>query len=189
MALAADAVRRLRGQARRDRKFAVVETAAAFETTLREMLDRDAARGLGTGVALVDIDGFKLCNDTYGHQVGDEALAVIANRLRASVRPADTVARWGGEEFAVGVSGVVQRADLEMVAARLHAAIGGEPLATSAGALTLTVSVGMLGIAQDSVAPKAEIRDLLEAVDRLLYAAKEAGRDCFRCAWLGEEGR
>jgi diguanylate cyclase (GGDEF)-like protein len=185
LSLAGDAVRRLRGQARRDAKFAVVETAAAFEVTLREMLDRDAALGLATGVALVDVDRFKLCNDTYGHHVGDEVLAVIANRLRASVRPADGVARWGGEEFAVAVSGVAQQADLQIVAARLHASVGAAPLATSAGALALTVSVGMIGIAHDARSPRAQTRALVEAADRLLYAAKEGGRDCVRCAWLG----
>jgi diguanylate cyclase (GGDEF)-like protein len=183
LALTAEALRRMRGQARRDTKFALVETAASFESGLREMLSEARTQGVGLGVALVDIDHFKTCNDTYGHRVGDEVIAVVAKRLCSSLRPTDRVARWGGEEFAVAVGGLTTVAEMEKVAERLRAAVATAPLTTSAGAVQLTVSVGMVGLLLDACEAARATQRLIEEADRLLYQAKVEGRNCARCAW------
>ena len=72
-----------------------------FERALEVELERSARRGHPCALVIVDLDDFKLVNDRHGHGVGDEALVMLAERLRDSVRSADTVARLGGEEFAL----------------------------------------------------------------------------------------
>ena len=72
-----------------------------FERALEVELERSARRGHPCALVIVDLDDFKLVNDRHGHGVGDEVLVMLAERLRDSVRSADTVARLGGEEFAL----------------------------------------------------------------------------------------
>jgi two-component system cell cycle response regulator len=141
---------------------------------LDELVERANRDGVVSAVCLFDIDHFKRVNDTHGHAAGDGVLREIAARAINSVRSADLVARFGGEEFAV----VMPETDLAAAAAaaeRLRAAIADWPFAVPAGAapLPLTVSIGVA-----VTAAGGDDRDrLLKRADDALYAAKAGGRN------------
>lgn len=126
----------------------------------------------------VDIDRFKDVNDRFGHAAGDEVLRQVSNRLLASVRGSDTVARLGGEEFVVVMPGA-DGATAAAVAERLRAVVADRPVAVP-GAVTggapaivsVTVSIGVAD-GRQSDAPQ----HLLAEADEALYAAKRAGRN------------
>lgn len=127
----------------------------------------------GHAVALlyVDLDGFKAVNDTHGHDVGDELLAVFAQRLLQLVRPEDTVARLSGDEFAVfgEFSGP---GEAERVAERIRRAAA-EPFTLSTGTVAIGSSIGIATSRPGDVSPQG----LLQAADRAMYAAKAGGGD------------
>jgi diguanylate cyclase (GGDEF)-like protein len=140
---------------------------------LMERLSSEQARaergGGELGAIVLDVDGFKRVNDIHGHEAGDVALQEIAQIVRATVRTADTVARWGGEEFAI----VLPDATFEAargVAERLREATAQQPLSAAAGGERLTVSIG-LAIFQS---PEGEL-SILSRADQAMYHAKSAG--------------
>ncbi len=136
------------------------------------------AGGEPVGIAMLDIDRFKQVNDTRGHVVGDAVLVEVARRL-AATRAEDVVARWGGEEFAVLLTGIADDTALTAAAERLRAAVSTEPVPADDGApLTITVSVGV----SRPPTPGAPLDALVAAADDALYAAKRAGRDRVRRA-------
>lgn len=118
-------------------------------------------------LCLVDVDRFKVYNDTHGHQAGDEALRAVARALSRSVRPGDVAARYGGEEMALVLPGASPE-DALRVAERARRAVEAMDLAPS----RVTVSVG---VASTRLPCTPEV--LAEAADRCLYAAKHAGRN------------
>ena len=147
-------------------------------SVLRERLQAALSRptgasGDGAGVALlfVDLDDFKVVNDTLGHQAGDELLVQVAARLTAAVRPSDTVARFGGDEFAVLLDGPVSAASARRTAERI--------LFTLRSPFTVTdrqVLVGAsIGIAC-GVPGHTSAEELLRQADTALYRAKRAGK-------------
>jgi diguanylate cyclase (GGDEF)-like protein len=144
---------------------------------LRSVLARDARSGDSTAVLFLDLDGFKAVNDKYGHAVGDEVLVTVAKRLASVVRPSDTVARIGGDEFVVLVEGS-SGADLERLVERLRHAVS-EPLPT----LDLQVGVS-IGVAT-SVRGEAEPRTLINAADRAMYGVKKGEKSVTRQARHG----
>jgi diguanylate cyclase (GGDEF)-like protein/PAS domain S-box-containing protein len=117
-------------------------------------------------VLFCDLDDFKMVNDRHGHATGDEVLAVVAQRLRQVVRPGDTVARYGGDEFVVICDALADRADTGPVCNRIHAAVL-EPVVVGDLRVQLRVSIG---IAQSS--PGSTSGDLLARADREMYRAK-----------------
>ena len=133
------------------------------------------------GVLLVDLDDFKLVNDTMGHGVGDDLLVAVAARLTGILRPRDTAARLGGDEFAILVEGAAHATEIEEVAARVVDALAA-PLDV-VGGLTTSVSIG--------VATTPGVRgpaEMLSHADLALYAAKGAGKGRWRrtsrgCIW------
>jgi diguanylate cyclase (GGDEF)-like protein len=120
---------------------------------------------------MVDIDHFKRINDTYGHPVGDEVIRTVARRLRENVAEGDVLGRYGGEEFAV-VTAQSSMPAAEL-AERLHRAVSGRPVQTEAGALPVTISVGVAGPGDGD----RDLRQLLARADAALYQAKQTGRD------------
>jgi diguanylate cyclase (GGDEF)-like protein/PAS domain S-box-containing protein len=140
-----------------------------LEERLRAALTRDGRTGQSTAVLFLDLDGFKAVNDRHGHAEGDRVLQVIGGRLAAAVRPSDTVARVGGDEFVVLVEGATDEAVNRLVE-RLQYAVE-QPLPT----LDLKVGVSV-GVAV-SIAGETEPMKLLQAADTAMYAAKAARRD------------
>ena len=148
-----------------------------FFTLLEGELNRARRYQVGFGVLIMDIDHFKLVNDRFGHQVGDQVLKTFAALARACFREVDTLARYGGEEFVV----LLPQATLEdaiQAAERVRLELQTRPISTTAGPVPITVSLGItvfqaaLDLAPDS---------LLERADRALYRAKDEGRN--RVAW------
>ncbi|TPW26541.1 GGDEF domain-containing protein [Pararhizobium mangrovi] len=128
-------------------------------------------------VAMVDIDHFKLFNDSQGHVAGDEALCEVAEALAGAVAGSDLVARYGGEEFAI-VMPEAEPLALEMAGARLRAAVNKMNLVhpSSSTARTVTVSIG-IAYADRTLLPSMTPQILTEAADSALYEAKSGGRD------------
>ena len=108
---------------------------------------RDALRrrgdGTETGVIFLDLDGFTAVNDSVGHGAGDLVLAQAARRLRAVVPPHDTVARWGGDEFAVLIDGAPGVQDIADIAERMAGTISSAPFRVASRDIALTASVGV----------------------------------------------
>jgi diguanylate cyclase (GGDEF)-like protein len=153
-------------------------TGVANRRRLQDVLDREwrLARRTSTpvGLAMVDIDHFKLYNDHYGHASGDRCLQRVAASLRQNIRDGDLVARYGGEEFAI-VMPATDLATAEQLAEQLHASIVdlAEPHALGAARI-VTVSIGVAAM----VPPEnAETEYLIEAADVQLYRAKRSGRN------------
>jgi diguanylate cyclase (GGDEF)-like protein len=122
---------------------------------------------------MIDIDHFKVLNDTLGHQAGDVALAAFAQTLVSSVRRSDLAARYGGEEFAV-VMANTSAEDARLVAEKIRLALAESTIEIEPGApLTLTVSVGGAAFPEDT----ESARELLTLADEALYRAKRTGRD------------
>jgi diguanylate cyclase (GGDEF)-like protein/PAS domain S-box-containing protein len=153
----------------------------------RRLLAERAAAALATSelrkvscaVFAIDLDGFKEVNDRYGHEVGDVTLREIAARLTRVMRPQDTVARRGGDEFAVLVPDVGSLVEVERIATRLLQAIE-QPLVQQQGRPTLSVSAS-IGIA---LAPEQgrDLERLLQLADLAMYDAKLKGKNRFSFA-------
>jgi diguanylate cyclase (GGDEF)-like protein len=135
-------------------------------TTARQM-ERSAKT---FSVCIIDIDHFKKVNDTYGHRIGDEVLRCFARKASADLRPTDTLARWGGEEFLMLMTDTRTEQALARVL-RLHAATN-ELVFGDAPNLRVTFSTG---IAQ--YRPNESIDSLIERADQALYKAKNGGRN------------
>lgn len=131
---------------------------------------RVARYGGSFSLAVLDCDYFKGYNDRHGHPAGDDALRELAFLLRDQLRASDSVARLGGEEFAVLMVGT-DPAGAAVVAERLRARIAGHVFGATGD--TLTVSIGIASAPEDARTPDA----LFRLADQALYAAKALGRD------------
>ncbi len=143
-------------------------TGLANRSYLNRLLQQHAVGRRSGSVLFLDLDGFKLINDTCGHEVGDEVLMEVAHRLRVTVRPTDTVARLGGDEFVVLCTGV----DADQLARRVSRALD-EPIPTAAGPVRVTASIGIA----DGQIPLDDPTDLLHRADTAMYRAKRLGKD------------
>ena len=127
----------------------------------------------GTGLLLLDADHFKHVNDLFGHLVGDAVLVELAARLQSHLEPAEDLARWGGEEFALLLRGVRSDAEIAERAERLRSRVAGAPVVAAGISLGLTISVGAIRAGGEL----ADVDALVDAADRGLYAAKRGGRN------------
>ena len=126
------------------------------------------------GVLFVDLDDFKVVNDTMGHGVGDEMLVATAVRLFGLIRECDTAARLGGDEFALLITDAADSAAVESAAERVVQAFA-EPFTLASGTVLTTVTVGV-ATTEDG----ADTDELLRHADLALYAAKAAGKRQWR---------
>jgi len=127
-------------------------------------------QGLPLAALMLDIDHFKDVNDTYGHATGDDVIRVVSDRLAAALRGGDVLGRYGGEEFAVVLSGAAGAAEIPE---RLRACVADLPVPTRSGELRITVSVGAAQLTSLDNSAAA----LLARADAALYRAKQAGRN------------
>jgi diguanylate cyclase (GGDEF)-like protein len=156
-----------------------------FDGTLALEWRRCARARAPVSLLMIDVDHFKAYNDHCGHQRGDDVLRRVARLLVDAVgRPGDLIARYGGEEFICLLPGTDERGVLA-VAERLLQAVrtAGILHPRSPSRQRLTISIG----AATAVDLTGEADALIALADRLLYAAKESGRDCIRAAVLGKQ--
>jgi diguanylate cyclase (GGDEF)-like protein len=146
---------------------------ALFLDRLRGALDRSRRTDSPVVVLFVDVDGFKEINDSLGHGAGDRLLSVLAERFRGLLRPMDTVARFGGDEFTFLFEGVETEHEAGLVARRIIRAAQ-QPLALGGEEETsISVSVGVTIVTD----PEMAIEDVIRRADTAMYAAKESGGD------------
>lgn len=126
------------------------------------------------GLLFLDLDGFKLINDTLGHSAGDELLKVLACRLQGIIRSTDIVARLGGDEFLILVPRLTHQQELEVLSDKILNTIR-LPLMLCSDPVTISASIGISIFPNDGTTPEA----LLQAADSAMYEAKSQGRN--RC--------
>lgn len=129
--------------------------------------------GHDLAMAILDIDHFKNVNDTYGHPAGDRVLVRIAQTLTDSTRASDTLARLGGEEFAVLLPNT-DKAGAALLAERIRVAVERNHHKLASGPVTVTTSVGVASFGGDA---PVSLDQLIEFADQRLYQAKQGGRN------------
>jgi diguanylate cyclase (GGDEF)-like protein len=122
-------------------------------------------------VVFLDVDNFKQINDSLGHAAGDALLVGLATRLRTMLRPMDTVARFGGDEFIFLFEDLADEREVVVVAERIIQ-VAQLPIALEAGETSITVSMGIAMVTDPAIAPDTVIRE----ADAAMYRAKEHGR-------------
>jgi diguanylate cyclase (GGDEF)-like protein len=130
---------------------------------------------------LLDLDRFKAVNDTCGHDAGDQLLKTVADRFRSCVREVDTVARMGGDEFAMILEGVSGEQDIVIVAQRIVQAMS-EPFFIGGQPLSVGVSIGITVYPQND----RTVDELLKQADAAMYRAKQQGGNTFQFHPPGE---
>jgi diguanylate cyclase (GGDEF)-like protein/PAS domain S-box-containing protein len=147
-------------------------TGLANRTLFLEHLSGLIGRGEGQiAVVFVDLDNFKVINDSLGHEAGDRLLSVVADRMRRVLRPEDLIARFGGDEFAVLLAGAGGEAAARRVAERLASALRA-PLELDGHQRFVTASFGV----RSACARTADPEELLRDADAAMYRAKELGK-------------
>ena len=145
---------------------------ALFLDRVRVALDRSRRTGSPVVVMFLDVDDFKQINDSLGHAAGDQLLIVLADRFSALMRPMDTVARFGGDEFTFLFEGLSGEQEAVLLAQRIrHAAC--LPLPLGEAPASVSASVGVTIIAD----PAIEIDDVVGHADHAMYRAKDLGGD------------
>jgi diguanylate cyclase (GGDEF)-like protein len=147
---------------------------ALFLDRLRGALDRSRRTGAPVAVLFLDVDGFKQINDTLGHGAGDRLLTELADRFRAMLRPMDTVARFGGDEFTFLFEGLESAEEAGLVAERVTRSAS-LPLILAGQERTVSISIGVY-LVDD---PEEQIDDVIRQADTAMYRAKESGGDRF----------
>ena len=145
----------------------------AFENKMNEEFERSKRYHNPLSILILDIDNFKMINDTYGHHGGDAALVKISETLRERTRQSDFPSRYGGEEFVLVLPETDQDNALQ-VANKIHESIRRNSFGTTTRPFTLTVSIG---VSSTSAQVYSDWRDLVADADRALYLAKNSGKD------------
>ena len=144
---------------------------ALFLDRLQISLANSRRRRGTVAVLFLDIDNFKVINDSLGHRAGDELLTMVATRITAALRPGDTVARFGGDEFVVLAEQISGVQDAVVIAERISSTFN-EPFSLELGENFVSASIG---IALSGTSPE-DAEDLIRGADSAMYRAKDRGR-------------
>lgn len=146
---------------------------AAFLRQSTGELERSRRASLPLSLIALDVDNFKLINDTYGIQVGDEVLKIISKILREKSRPYDCIGRWAGDEFVLVLPGVIG-ADAEKISERIIAGVRGTRIEVKKDAtLNVKVSAGIASLPR--ITTSTEIQSIIEQARQAMLRAKESG--------------
>ena len=143
-----------------------------IEKEIESRFDEKKRFDMPFGVLFIDIDHFKMFNDTYGHDVGDDVLKLVANTFVTNARPFDLYGRWGGEEF-IGIIRNIGEKDLENIGNRIRLLIENAYLVQNNEKIKVTISVGATQFKEGDT-----VKTLIKRADTLLYESKKAGRNC-----------
>ena len=126
-------------------------------------------------VLYIDIDDFKIVNDTYGHDAGDQVLIEIGRRLLGSVRETDTVARVGGDEFIIILENILQQNNINIIAEKVISRIS-DPFVIGENEVKISVSIGINWTDKSNLV----MTDLIKTSDSAMYQVKEDGKNNFK---------
>lgn len=143
-----------------------------FMKRAQTLFQRSRVEGIPLSLFMLDVDHFKVINDTWGHSQGDQVLIEIAEACQQSLRPQDIIGRFGGEEFVVALPDT-RLDDAKQVAARLQQAIAGLASRSDMSMLALSVTIGIA----DMRPGDTDLDALLKRADKALYVGKREGRD------------
>jgi diguanylate cyclase (GGDEF)-like protein len=146
-----------------------------FASHLSHALTRAKRSGQSVALLFIDLDRFKNINDALGHDVGDEVLKIVGERLSEALRASDLLARLGGDEFVAIAEDVAHSEAVAALAAKLIAAVD-RPIKVSGHEFTLTASLGISLFPNDG----SDVQTLLKNADTAMYRAKELGRNGFQ---------
>ncbi len=146
-----------------------------FHDRLKQALARAKRHGRGVGVLFVDLDHFKLINDSLGHETGDALLKIVAHRLVRCVRSTDTIARLSGDEFTMVLQDLDRQQDAGHVAQKVMEAVC-RPATVGNQTIPITASVGIALYPFDATDPD----ELIAKADQAMYRAKEKGGHCYQ---------
>ena len=133
----------------------------------------EVERGVGiAGLILIDIDNFKQINDTYGHEIGDQMLLMVARTLKYNLRSSDLLGRWGGDEFIAVIHNVHELSALRDIAKKLHVMVESSRLDLETARLSITISIGATLIKENETFDK-----FFQRADKYMYKSKQAGRN------------
>lgn len=145
-----------------------------LENALEEAKTRFERDGMPFALLLVNMDNFKMTNDTWGYQTGDQVIIQVASRLKKTLREQDFLARMGADEFAIVLKNFTSEADLSSVAHQLIAAIG-EPMEIFGSSMTIGVSIGLAQV----TAGEVDVDALKAYAEAALYQAKKNGKNTY----------
>ena len=148
---------------------------AVFNERLIQSISLAQRHGQYPALLFLDVDRFKLVNDSLGHAVGDRLLQSVAKRLLACVRTSDTVCRQGGDEFVILLPEVTNPPDAALIAHKILLALG-TPYSIEAHNLTLTASIGIVSYPDDGM----DVETLMRNADSAMYYAKDCGRNNYQ---------
>ena len=146
-----------------------------FNELLRHAIEGASRHQRSLALLFIDLDRFKIINDSLGHDAGDMLLLEVANRLRGVLRASDVVARLGGDEFVVILEEIAERNDVERIAGHLLSALG-RPMQLSGHECHATASIGIAMYPSDGL----DAQTLTKNADMAMYLAKEDGKNAFR---------
>ena len=145
-----------------------------LEDRVENSILRAKRNEMKVAISILDMDGFKKINDTYGHLVGDEVLKNMASRIKRSLREGDTVSRIGGDEFVIVLTNFKDKNELSKIINRLINS-NLEPLKINDISINPTFSIGVALYPDDG----NNFEDLVKKADEALYKAKNIGKNCF----------
>jgi diguanylate cyclase (GGDEF)-like protein len=148
---------------------------ALLEQRAKEALDRIGRTGTAFAMMFIDLDRFKLINDSLGHQAGDEVLSEVARRIRGRLRHEDTLSRLGGDEFVVLLGSMDRASDAGIVAQKIQACMT-EPFRLKGAEMVISASIGISLAPQDG----SSVAELLAHADIAMYHAKKLGRNNYQ---------